>query len=452
MSDAAFKRVQELILAAAPAYETYLLQVMGKPFYLKMPLFKTTPERFRVTFESVEQPALGTKKPERLIMWVELNRSMGTSTVSCEYWQNIDDAEPTARSEAQVDVTPENLMAPAFALGWLHKLVGGGNEGLEGDEDMSSIEEERMEHAELLIVKADALLAELGYTIEAESYESYANTLDNFLLTAQLDEQVEGILKKIGNVVRKAAHAYGAVKGGVAGASARWKGFKASVKSAYSKGHAKGYKAATGKGDDDDEAPSAHEPKASGGKAKLKLVKGGAGGAGGRRGGKMSDKEYKARYGHPRKTIAASMETPTNDLEEMMDGLRASYFEAEFDSLGVEELLALEELVELMHEGNLDEKAKLGSGGRFASLVKKLKMREGAIRDPAALAAWIGRKKYGKEKFQKMAAAGRKEALEQGGVHGNWGGAPSSEAAVSSYQRLSGLVTPMQGWSLPKLK
>jgi hypothetical protein len=451
MSDAALKRVEELILAAAPAYETYLLQVMGKPFYLKTPLFKTTPERFRVTFESVEQPALGTKKPERIVMWVELNRSMGTSTVSCEYWQNLDDAEPTARSEAQVDVTPENLMAPAFALGWLHKLVSGGNESIEGD-DMSNIEEQRMERAELLIVKADSLLAELGYTIEATSYESYADTLDNFLLHERLDPQVEGILKKIGNVVRKAAHAYGAVKGGVKGASDRWKGFKKSVGAAYSKGHEKGYKAATGK-DDDDEAP-AHEPKASGGKHKLKLVKGGGGEGGGRKGGKMSDKEYKARYGHPRKTIAASLDTPTNDLEEMMDGLRGDYYEAEFQSLGIEELLALEELVELMHEGNLDEKAKLGSGGRFAALVKKLKMKEDGdgVKDPAALAAWIGRKKYGKEKFQKMAAAGRKEAREEGGVHGNWGGTPSSETAVSSYQRLSGLVTPMQGWSLPKLK
>lgn len=45
-------------------------------------------------------------------------------------------------------------------------------------------------------------------------------------------------------------------------------------------------------------------------------------------------------------------------------------------------------------------KAKLGSGVRFRKLAKKVKSK--------ALAAWIGRKKFGKKRFQKMAAAGRK--------------------------------------------
>jgi hypothetical protein len=42
----------------------------------------------------------------------------------------------------------------------------------------------------------------------------------------------------------------------------------------------------------------------------------------------------------------------------------------------------------------------------FAKLVEKLKRKN--VRDPKALAASIGRKKYGKETFQKMAAAGRR--------------------------------------------
>ena len=45
-------------------------------------------------------------------------------------------------------------------------------------------------------------------------------------------------------------------------------------------------------------------------------------------------------------------------------------------------------------------KAKLGSGKRFKALKKKV--------GSAALEAHIGRKKYGKKKFQKLAAAGRK--------------------------------------------
>ena len=34
---------------------------------------------------------------------------------------------------------------------------------------------------------------------------------------------------------------------------------------------------------------------------------------------------------------------------------------------------------------------------------------EKAVRDPAALAAYIGRKKYGKKRFQEMAAKGKKK-------------------------------------------
>ncbi len=45
-------------------------------------------------------------------------------------------------------------------------------------------------------------------------------------------------------------------------------------------------------------------------------------------------------------------------------------------------------------------KPKLGSGKRFKHLTRKTKSK--------ALSAWIGRKKYGKARFQKMAAAGRK--------------------------------------------
>jgi hypothetical protein len=51
-------------------------------------------------------------------------------------------------------------------------------------------------------------------------------------------------------------------------------------------------------------------------------------------------------------------------------------------------------------------KAKLGSGARFKSLKKKL-AKKGA-RNPGALAAYIGRKKYGKKRFAALSAAGRK--------------------------------------------
>ncbi len=50
-------------------------------------------------------------------------------------------------------------------------------------------------------------------------------------------------------------------------------------------------------------------------------------------------------------------------------------------------------------------KAPLGQGGRFAALKKKLGAK-GAT-NPGALAAYIGRKKYGKSKFQKLGAKGK---------------------------------------------
>ena len=51
---------------------------------------------------------------------------------------------------------------------------------------------------------------------------------------------------------------------------------------------------------------------------------------------------------------------------------------------------------------------KPGGGGRFQKLKGEL-AKQGA-KDPRALAASIGRKKYGKKKFQAMAAKGKKRA------------------------------------------
>ena len=51
-------------------------------------------------------------------------------------------------------------------------------------------------------------------------------------------------------------------------------------------------------------------------------------------------------------------------------------------------------------------KAALGSGKRFAELTQSIKAK-GNVEDPAAVAASIGRKKYGKKKFQKLASNGK---------------------------------------------
>lgn len=53
-----------------------------------------------------------------------------------------------------------------------------------------------------------------------------------------------------------------------------------------------------------------------------------------------------------------------------------------------------------------DASAPLGAGGRFAALKQKLANKPG-VSDPGGLAAFIGRKKLGKSKFQALAAAGK---------------------------------------------
>lgn len=53
-----------------------------------------------------------------------------------------------------------------------------------------------------------------------------------------------------------------------------------------------------------------------------------------------------------------------------------------------------------------DKNAPVGQGGRFAALKQMLAHRKG-VTDPAALAASIGRRKFGKKAFSKMSKHGK---------------------------------------------
>lgn len=55
---------------------------------------------------------------------------------------------------------------------------------------------------------------------------------------------------------------------------------------------------------------------------------------------------------------------------------------------------------------------KLGGGGRFAALKKKLESKGKSAESAGAIAATIGRKKYGNAKMAKWSAAGKKRASE----------------------------------------
>ncbi len=50
--------------------------------------------------------------------------------------------------------------------------------------------------------------------------------------------------------------------------------------------------------------------------------------------------------------------------------------------------------------------AKLGTGARFVALKGKLAAK--GAKSPGALAAWIGRRKFGKARFQALSKGGKK--------------------------------------------
>ena len=54
------------------------------------------------------------------------------------------------------------------------------------------------------------------------------------------------------------------------------------------------------------------------------------------------------------------------------------------------------------------DKMKLGGGGRYEKLIGELEKK--GVREPRALAAHIGMKKYGKKRFLSLAAKGRRRA------------------------------------------
>lgn len=68
-----------------------------------------------------------------------------------------------------------------------------------------------------------------------------------------------------------------------------------------------------------------------------------------------------------------------------------------------------------------------GGGGRFKKLAAKLK---GKVKDPKAVAAAIGRKKYGKKGFQKMASQG--DSTDQAPANISEADLPSGNAAVAT--------------------
>jgi len=81
--------------------------------------------------------------------------------------------------------------------------------------------------------------------------------------------------------------------------------------------------------------------------------------------------------------------------------------------MAMEVIEAVEVVDGFLAENDIDDDDTITEAdeSRFARLSGDLASK--GAKDPDALAAWIGRKKYGKEKFAKMAASGRGEGVEE---------------------------------------
>lgn len=95
------------------------------------------------------------------------------------------------------------------------------------------------------------------------------------------------------------------------------------------------------------------------------------------------------------------------DLSDLpsVDGLSTAHFDAAEQAL--KDTPGWAGRVHGQHQ-SLRAAAKLGSGARFKKLSASLAAK--GAHDPGALAAWIGRRKYGKKRFVKLAATARKHA------------------------------------------
>ena len=108
---------------------------------------------------------------------------------------------------------------------------------------------------------------------------------------------------------------------------------------------------------------------------------------------KPYDVHYKKPYGHGSGTIVVEASSKAQARKKGAAMLRVNEH-------GDFRITAIE-------EEKKNTNPRLGSGKRFAALERKLAAR-GDVSDPRAVAAAIGRRKYGKAEFQKLAARGRK--------------------------------------------
>jgi len=121
---------------------------------------------------------------------------------------------------------------------------------------------------------------------------------------------------------------------------------------------------------------------------------------------RISTKLEDMRVSVAQRMFATEQQEQVEDLEEELDFEEIAEEEAAVLIQGLTEEEINEELSE--EDALALEEKYMG----FAKLKGELARKPG-VNNPAAVAAAIGRKKYGKEKFQKMAAAGKKKHTKE---------------------------------------
>lgn len=83
-------------------------------------------------------------------------------------------------------------------------------------------------------------------------------------------------------------------------------------------------------------------------------------------------------------------------------------------------------------------KPKLGSGARFAALTKKLEGKGHSEDSAKAIAASIGRKKYGEKKMHKMAVKGKMHHGMGGGLCHGYNDGDSDDMSMDNSHEYKG--------------
>lgn len=111
-----------LLAANAYAYEDYLSRIFGRRWVLAGPAKIKGPARLRVKF-APDKVATGDGNGPFIILWVEFNPAMGLHTVWGEYWGKEDATEPEYKSSPRSGYDNEMLADPARIFDWLDVSV-----------------------------------------------------------------------------------------------------------------------------------------------------------------------------------------------------------------------------------------------------------------------------------------------------------------------------------------